>query len=210
MTMTILPALPTSQQAVVQSAKNPGAFEISTNRPIPVPSPTQLLIKVSAVALNHCDWKMPGRVPCPGAVDGADYSGTVVRLGESAARTSGLKIGDRVAGAQMASSRRRPWAGAFTEYILEEADSAWRVPENLSWEEAAAVGCAVTTSVGMALWISLKLPGTPEKPTLEPKYVLVYGGATASGTFAIQLLKLQVMTFSPFLVLEVQKLMPVV
>ena len=210
MAMTILPPLPTSQQAVVQSAKNPGAFEISTNRPIPVPSPTQLLIKVSAVALNHCDWKMPGRVPCPGAVDGADYSGTVVRLGESAARTSGLKIGDRVAGAQMASSRRRPWVGAFTEYILEEADSAWRVPENLSWEEAAAVGCAVTTSVGMALWISLKLPGTPEEPTLRPKYVLVYGGATASGTFAIQLLKLQVITFSPFPVLKAQQLMPVV
>ncbi|KAK0513951.1 hypothetical protein JMJ35_003673 [Cladonia borealis] len=188
--MTILPPLPISQQAIVQSAKNPGTFEISTNRPIPVPSPTQLLIKVSAVALNHCDWKMPVRVPCPGAVNGADYSGIVVRLGESAARTSGLKIGDRVAGAQMASSRRRPWVGAFTEYILEEADSAWRVPENLSWEEAAAVGCAVTTSVGMALWISLKLLGTPENPTLEPKYVLVYGGATASGTFAIQLLKL--------------------
>jgi hypothetical protein len=32
----------------------------------------------------------------------------------------------------MASSRRRPWAGAFTEYIIEEADSLWRVPENLS------------------------------------------------------------------------------
>lgn len=97
----------------------------------------------------------------------------------------------------MASSRRRPWVGAFTEYIIEEADSAWQVPENLSWEEAAAVGCAVTTSVGMALWTSLKLPGTPEKPTLEPKYVLVYGGATASGTFAIQLLKLQVLTLPP-------------
>lgn len=194
MAMASLPTLPTSQQAVVQS-ENAGSFEISTNRPIPVPLPSQILIKVSAVALNHCDWKMPGRVPCPGAVDGADYSGTVVRLGESAALTSGFKIGDRVAGAQMASSRRRPWAGAFTEYIIEEADSAWLVPENLSWEEAASIGCAATSSVGMALWVSLKLPGTPEKPTLEPKYVLVYGGATASGTFAIQLLKLQVISF---------------
>ena len=62
----------------------------------------------------------------------------------------------------------------------------------------------------MALWISLKLPGTPENPTLEPKYILVYGGATASGTFAIQLLKLQVITFPLFRVLKVQKLMPVV
>ena len=37
-------------------------FRISSNRPIPAPSPTQLLIKVSAVALNHYDWKIPGRV----------------------------------------------------------------------------------------------------------------------------------------------------
>jgi NADPH:quinone reductase-like Zn-dependent oxidoreductase len=90
----------------------------------------------------------------------------------------------------MASSRRRPWAGAFTEYILEEADMAWRIPDNLSWEEAASMGNAVTSSVGMALWWSLKLRGTPESPIPEPQYVLVYGGASASGTFAIQLLKL--------------------
>lgn len=181
--------LPTSQRAVVQG-KNVGSFEISTNRPIPVPSSTQILIKVPSVALNHSDWKMPARVPCPDAVDGADYSGTVVALGESAALTFGFKVGDRIAGAQMASQGRRPWVGAFTEYILEEADSAWLVPENLSWEEAAAIGCAATSSVGMALWISLKLPGTPENPISEPKYVLIYAGATASGTFAIQLLKL--------------------
>ncbi|KUJ20447.1 GroES-like protein [Mollisia scopiformis] len=183
MAIKTLPPLPTSRQAVVQSAKNPGSFEIET-RPLPVPSPTQILIKVAAVALNHCDWKMPGRVPCPGAVDGGDYSGTVVRLGETAALTSGLKIGDRVAGAQMASSRRRPWVGAFTSYIVEEADCCWLVPENLSWEEAASVGCAVTTG----------LPGTPETPILDPKFVLVYGGATASGTFAIQLSGYRVIT----------------
>lgn len=182
------PTLPTTQPAVVQTT-TPGQFAIA-QRPVPTPSPTQLLIKVSAVALNHCDWKMPLRVPCPGAIDGADYSGTVIALGATAAATSGFHIGDRVAGAQMASQRRCPSAGAFTKYILEEADSAWRVPDNLSWEQAAAIGCAATSSVGMALWQSLRLAGTPEDPVAEPKFVLVYGGATASGTFAIQLLKL--------------------
>jgi len=183
-------SLPTSQRAVVQS-ENVGSFEISTGRPIPVPSSSQILIKVFAVALNHCDWKMPARVPCPGTVDGADYSGTIIALGDTATLTSSFKIGDRVAGAQMASQRRRPWVGAFTEYILEEADSAWLVPDSLSWEEAAAIGCAATSSVGMALWKSLNLPGTPQNPTTEDdKYVLVYGGSSASGTFAIQLLRL--------------------
>lgn len=184
---------------MVQSKNNPSGFEISLNRPLPIPSSSQVLIKVSAVALNHCDWKMPTRVPCPGAVNGADFSGTLVRLGESVSLGFGLKIGDRVAGAQMASSRRRPLVGAFTQYLTEEADSVWLIPEVLSWEEAASIGCAVTSSVGMTLWVSLKLLGTPENPTLDPKYVLVYGGATASGTFAIQLLKLQVNPFRYFI-----------
>jgi NADPH:quinone reductase-like Zn-dependent oxidoreductase len=189
MAVMSLPELPTSQQAVVQS-NDAGNFEISAGRPIPTPLPTEVLVKVAAVALNHCDWKMPSRVPCPGAVNGADYSGTVVRMGEVAAQTSGLMVGDRVAGAQMASNHRRPWAGAYAEYIREEADCCWKVPDNLSWEEAAAVGCAASLTSAMGVWYSLKLTGTPESPTSDPKYVLVYGGATASGTYAIQILKL--------------------
>ncbi|KAK4228639.1 hypothetical protein QBC38DRAFT_508776 [Podospora fimiseda] len=151
MDVPLSPWLPSTQRAVVQSKD-----------------------VVSAVALNHCDWKMPTRVPCPGAVDGSDYSGTVIAVGITAALTSPFKVGDRVAGAQMASQRRRPWAGTFTEYILEEADSAWLVPDNLSWEEAAA--------------IDAQLP-------------LAWPWRSASGTFAIQLLKLSgykvVITCSP-------------
>lgn len=188
---TTLPDLPASRQAIVQSAKNPGSLELSVNQPMPDLPADHVLIKVAAVALNHCDYKMPARVPCPGAVDGADFSGTVMRVGEVAALDTGLKIGDRVAGAQMASNRHRPWCGAFSEYIVEKAVTLWRVPENMSWEQAASIGCAVTSSVGMALYYSLKLTGTPEEPSPDAKFVLVYGGSTASGTFAIQILKLQ-------------------
>lgn len=83
--------LPTFQREVVQF-EHVGSFETSKNRPIPVPSSTQILTKVSIVALNRCNWKMPARVYCPGAVDGADYSGTVVALGESAALTSSFNL----------------------------------------------------------------------------------------------------------------------
>lgn len=190
-TATLLPVLPPSRQAIVQSAKTPGAFELCTDLPMPAVPPDHVLIKVTAVSVNHCDYKMPARIPCPGAVDGCDFSGTIVRVGEAVARTpGGLQIGDRVAGAQMASQPRRPWSGAFAEYVSEKAGNVWRVPANLSWEQAASIGCGVTTSVGMALWWVMKLPGTPEAPTTDPKFVLVYGGSTASGTFAIQVLKL--------------------
>lgn len=162
-----LPEVPTTQKAVTQSVSTPGTFEISS-RPVPNPLPNQLLIRVRAVALNQCDWKMPLRVPRPGAVDGGDYSGTVVRVGSA---VEGWKIGDRAAGAQVASDVGRKGAGSFTEYVVEDADQAWKVPEHFSWEEGASAGCAVTTSVGMALWWNLKLPGTPEKPLEKPKYV---------------------------------------
>jgi NADPH:quinone reductase-like Zn-dependent oxidoreductase len=134
----------------------------------------QILIKVAAIALNQCNWKMSLRVPCPRAFDGADYSGTIVRVGKSAAVDYGWKIGDRMAGAKVASNVREPWAGAFIEYVAEGTDGCWRVPETLSWEEAAATGCAATTSVGMALWIPLKLPGTPETPTLKSSTFLLW------------------------------------
>lgn len=191
MATAILPALPPSRQAVVQSAKKPGSLELRTDLPMPAVPPDHVLIKVTAVAVNHCDYKMPARVHCPNTVDGCDFSGAVVRLGDSVARTpGGLRIGDRVAGAQMASQARRPWSGAFTEYIAEKPDNLWRVPEHFSWEQASSIGCAVASSVGMALWWEMKLPGMPEEPTPDPKFVLVYGGSTASGTFAIQLLKM--------------------
>lgn len=160
MATAILPALPASRRAVVQSAKKPESFELRTGLAMPAVSPEHVLIKVAAVAVNHCDYKMPARIHCPNTVDGCDFSGAVVRLGDSVARTpGGLRIGDRVAGAQMASQARRPWSGAFTEYIAEKPDNLWRVPEHFSWEQAASIGCAVASSVGMALWREMKLPG---------------------------------------------------
>lgn len=191
MATTLLPALPPLRQAVVQSTEELGTLELRTDLPMPTVSPDHVLIKVAAVAVNHCDYKMPARVHSPGAVNGCDFAGAVVRLGDSVARTpGGLRIGDRVAGAQMASQARRPWSGAFAEYIAEKPANLWRLPEHFSWEQAASVGCAVASSVGMALWWEMKLPGTPEEPTADAKFVLVYGGSTASGTFAVQLLKM--------------------
>jgi len=191
MATSILPTLPPLRQAVVQSATTAGSFDLRTDLPMPTMSPDHVLIKVSAVAVNHCDYKMPARIHCPNTVDGCDFSGVVVRVGDAVASTpGGLEIGDRVAGAQMASQARRPWSGAFTDYIAEKPDNLWRVPDHFSWEQAASIGCAVASSVGMALWWEMKLSGTPEEPTKDPKFVLVYGGSTASGTFAMQLLKM--------------------
>jgi NADPH:quinone reductase-like Zn-dependent oxidoreductase len=187
--MTPSELLPATQRAIVQAAEAPpGTLEVCENRPLPDILPNQVMVKVAAVALNPCDWKMPTNMPCPGAVDGSDYSGTIVKVGEAV--TSDLQIGDRVAGAQHASNPLNPRSGAFTEYVAVFQDQLWKVPDHMAWDEAAALGWAVVGSVGLALFKALKLPGSPEEPVKKPMYALVYGGATASGTIAIQLLKL--------------------
>lgn len=64
-----------------------------------------------------------------------------------------------------------------------------KVPEHMSLEEAASLGTGIGT-MGLALFHNLDVPGYPTKPTEDAKTVLVYGGSTASGTLALQLLKL--------------------
>lgn len=199
--------LPTHQKALVQSP-TPGILTYTTARPLPPPLlPHQVLVRVAAVALNPCDWKMPTNFPAPGAGVGSDYAGSIVQLGSSIPSLfPDLHEGTRVAGAVHASNSLDPQAGAFAEYITVCADQLWRVPEGMGLGEAAAVGWCVVGTVGLACLHNrhLGLPGSPERPWgsgLEegkgesaklPPWVLVYGGSTASGTIAIQFLKLYV------------------
>jgi len=81
-----------------------------------------VLIRVAAVALNPCDWKMPTNI-CPGAGVRSDYWGTVIHF-SSAVTTDefGLTVGTRIAGAVHASNRLNHQFGAFTGYIAVYAD----------------------------------------------------------------------------------------
>ena len=177
-----------TQTAIVQAKEPVGSLLLKANSPLPELLQGQVLIKTAAVALNPCDWKMPTNFPCPGAVDGSDFSGTVVALGPNLARD--LKIGDRVAGAVHASNPLNPTSGAFAEYLAAWADQLWKMPDSMGWEEAATIGWCVVGTIGLAMFRSLKLPGSPEHPVQKNVFVLVYGGSTASGTMAIQMLRL--------------------
>lgn len=59
-----------------------------------------------------------------------------------------------------------------------------KIPDGMSWEEAASMGAGVTT-IGQALYYELNFPW-PTEPTKEPFYILINGGSTATGTMAIQ------------------------
>lgn len=63
----------------------------------------------------------------------------------------------------------------------------FKVPDQMSDEQAATVGVAVTT-VGLALYgkLGMPMPGSGSSKTGEGQWLLVYGGSTATGSVAIQ------------------------
>lgn len=165
-----------------------GQYNLIDNS-IPPAKAGTLLCKVAAVALNPADWKMVDFSGGAGSVGGNDFAGEVVQVGESSDDTesSRFKVGDRVFALMFGLNPSDRASGSFGEYALATADLACRIPDWMSYEDASTFGVAVATCGG-ALYRHLKLP-MPDQPARKPFYVLVSGGATATGTVAIQLLK---------------------
>ncbi|KAF2271627.1 zinc binding enoyl reductase [Westerdykella ornata] len=184
--MSQIQSIPKVQTAIRQGEG--GVLTIQRSSPVPSIEPDQVLVKTVAVAINPCDHKMPTMFPSPGATDGSDFAGIVVAVGHEV--TKDLCVGDRVCGAVHASNPINHLSGSFADYVAAYADYVLKVPDTMSWTEAAAFGGVVLGTLGLALFQSLQVPGHPENPSPTPFFALVYGGSTASGTAAIQLLKL--------------------
>ncbi|TKA62716.1 hypothetical protein B0A55_13813 [Friedmanniomyces simplex] len=154
--------------------------------PLPQIRPGYVLVRVAYVSLNPTDWKHVDFLPSFGATVGCDYSGTVEEVG-SMVKTP-WKKGDRIAGFTHGVNAVEQEDGCFAEFCVAKGDCQMGVPNNVSLEEAATLGVGVTT-VGQALYQSLKLP-LPPNPSELSLWILVYGGNTATGALAIQYAKL--------------------
>ncbi|KAI0481397.1 chaperonin 10-like protein [Xylariaceae sp. FL0804] len=201
----------TRMKAVVSGAL--GQYVINHEVEVPEPRPGQLLVKVYAIALNPADAKMLDYSATAGRVGGHDFAGRIVKLGPGLeGGRSRYQEGDRVLGTTVGLNPSDPTAGAFAEYALAFADLACRLPEDMSYEDACSMGVSVGTA-GMALFQALRLPmpdntehvtkdvdgqgaendddyQTGDAEDSPPSTtVLVSGGATSTGTMAIQLLK---------------------
>jgi NADPH:quinone reductase-like Zn-dependent oxidoreductase len=185
-------AAPAMRRAIVQDA---GGKPSIVETPVPETLPGTIIVRTEAVALNPTDYKMAAAFPAPGAVIGQDLAGTVVTVGQDT--ETALQPGDKVCGLSPGSFAREPKHGAFATYVRAPAPLLMKVAPSagLEAEEAATVGTALATCT-LALWgpnaLNLQ-PATPETPATaqEDKLpVLVYGGSTATGTIAIQLLRL--------------------
>ncbi|KAJ5287936.1 Polyketide synthase enoylreductase [Penicillium angulare] len=180
--------VPNAQTAILQ--QEGGVLKTTPNQPIPEFNPGQMLVKTHAVALNPCDWKMPLRFPTEGLWDGCDFSGTVVALGSQAAQAGRFRLGDRVFGAVQGSNQTDPQSGAYCEYIRVFPDFTFHIPDDMSFTTAPAISGTGIATLGVALFWSLQLQGTLDKPITKPEDVFVYGGSSTIGLIAIQILKL--------------------
>jgi NADPH:quinone reductase-like Zn-dependent oxidoreductase len=123
---------------------------------------------------------------------GCDYAGIVEEVGPGV--TKQFKKGDRICGPVNGSNGARPSDGTFARYIAVKGDLQIPTPDNLSDEEAATLGVAVTT-VGQGLYtnLALPLPGQAAHETTTsspPPAILINGGSTATGIWGIQYAKL--------------------
>ncbi|MEV0821064.1 NADP-dependent oxidoreductase [Nonomuraea rubra] len=110
-----------------------------TEIPLPEPGPGQVRVAVRAAGVNPIDWKMRrglrGAPPDGPQGTGMELAGTVDALGEG---VTGLRLGDPVYG-QVAP-------GALATHAIAEADALAYKPDDLTYEEAAALPVAVETA----------------------------------------------------------------
>lgn len=160
----------------------------------PAPGPGQVLVRIHAVSLNYRDLMvvegrynprlaMP-RVPC------SDGAGEVIAVGAEVAQ---WKPGDRVAGifmqrwldgAPSAEKSKYALGGDIdgmmaTEVVLPESGLV-RIPEHLSYQEAATLPCAAVTAWNALFKVADTQPGST---------VLILGTGGVS-IFALQFAKM--------------------
>lgn len=145
--------------------------------PIPKPGPGEVLVKISASAVNPFDLilrqgYMAQLIPLPlPAVLGGDAAGTVAQLGLG---VTGLAVGERVV-ADFAPNGK----GAHAEYGVLPATSVAKLPPGISFEQGASL-------------VKAGLTGRQTVDALGVKAgdrVLVSGALGTVGRVAIQYLK---------------------
>lgn len=172
-----------TQKAIVIT--QPKTSAVVTDRRLPTLRDDYILIKTVSVGLNPTDWKHIEYRSTPGALVGCDYAGTVEAVGKDVKRP--FKKGDRVCGFAHGCNAVQFEDGAFAEYIVAKGDLQIKIPDNLSFEEAATLGVGVAT-IALGLYQNLDL-ALPTEPVKEATPILIYGGSTATGTLAIQFAK---------------------
>ncbi|HMH50890.1 MAG TPA: zinc-binding dehydrogenase [Candidatus Acidoferrum sp.] len=195
-------AMPARMKAVVLH----GADEMRVDaRPVPEPGTGEVLLKVNCASICGTDVKVLHRTlqgqPSGAFIMGHEYAGTVAALGPD---VDEFRVGDRVAvevhkGCERCENCIKGWYtsclnygdlskghrakgltcdGGFAEYALNHINTLYKLPDNLTFEQA----CMVTTAAS-PLWAIDLMGGY-----LAGETVLVQGPGPI-GLIAVQLCK---------------------
>ncbi|KAJ6101933.1 Polyketide synthase enoylreductase [Penicillium sp. IBT 16267x] len=130
-------------------------------------TPTQVLIKVHAWAINPADHILQDTemafVSYP-VILGEDIAGTIVALGNA----TRFAVNDRVIGFAQGATKG-PSMGGFQEYVVVESGLVCRIPDSMLFEQGVVLPLGFSTAA-YAL-----------------KSVLIWGGSSSVGSNAIQL-----------------------
>jgi NADPH:quinone reductase-like Zn-dependent oxidoreductase len=183
------------QTAIIQmpSASPQSCLPLTISNSVEIPtlqSPHDVLIRVLAIGLNPTDFKMVTQFPKQGNGSGCDFCGTIEETGDSAS----LSQGTRVCGAIFPYSLKHDHharSGAFSQWVVADSRHLLRVPNGWTDTQAAALGGVGwgTAALAMSDPRALGLVGLPSRPVKKFTPVLIYGGATATGLMAVQMLK---------------------
>jgi NADPH:quinone reductase-like Zn-dependent oxidoreductase len=168
--------------------------------PNPEPRPNEALVRVRACALNHLDlWVRRGlpNVPIPlPHIPGSDIAGEIAKIGTE---VTTVRVGQKVVLAPLVSCGKCPACvagldnrcrqatnlgymidGGCAEFVRAPEVNCLPYPENLSFEEAAAVPLVFQTAWHMLV----------DRAQLQPgEDVLVLGAGSGVGSAAIQIAK---------------------
>jgi NADPH2:quinone reductase len=150
-----------------------GGLEVLKLREVEAPSPAagQVLVKVMATSVNRPDLvQREGKYPPPpgdSEILGLEVAGTVAALGQG---VTGWEVGDRVLSLV--------GGGGYSEYAVAYADHLMRIPDGMSFEEAACVCESYITA-----FLNVFLLGRLE----DGGAVLIHGGGGGVATAAVQL-----------------------
>jgi NADPH:quinone reductase-like Zn-dependent oxidoreductase len=146
--------------------------------PQPIPKDNQVLIEMHATSINPIDWKvrrgylkemMAFEFPI---ILGWDAAGIVEDVGSE---VTAFKVGDRVFSRPNTTAR-----GTYAEFIVAEEDLVANIPNNIGFEEAAAMPLA-----GLTAWQCL----VDFSEIKSGDKVLIHAGSGGVGSLAIQIAK---------------------
>ncbi|MFG6445912.1 zinc-binding alcohol dehydrogenase family protein [Microbacterium sp. P07] len=161
--------------------------------PLPVATPTQLVVRVRAVAVNPLDaitqsnGRLMYRWLAYPVVLGEDVAGEVVSVGGSVTR---FVPGDRVFAYAVGMERGRDQVaeGGFQTFVAVEEGLAAPIPAGMDFADAAVLPLAVSTAASALFQVDQLGLSHPSAAAIErDETVVIWGGSTSVGANAIQL-----------------------